>query len=265
MTLRWSIQVGPVGGPPWLTEHPDLVLPAASIGKLPLLGLAAEMFAAGTLLREEPLHRADGVFVRDSGIWHALSQDVLAAVDVCRLIGLLSDNLATNVLLQRIGIAQVQAYADRLGLAPLALLDYARGIRDPADPEVAPTLSVASAASLIRFMESLDVGDIGAEVGEWLSLDADLSMVADAFGLDPLAHNSIGGGDPGRFTLMNKTGTNEGIRADTGLVHAGDERTAYAVIAHWDEAGDGDRLDEVLARMRDIGRQIRDRLERAAR
>ncbi|MBO1756410.1 serine hydrolase [Allobranchiibius sp. CTAmp26] len=261
MTLRWSTQIGRVGAPPWLSEDPSLLLPAASIGKLLLLGLAAEMFEMGTLAREEPLHRSDGVFVRDSGIWHALSQDVLPAVDVCRLIGLVSDNLATNVLLQRVGLASVEEYADRLRLAPLALLDYARGSRDPADPEVAETLSVASAASLIRFMELLDSGRIGAEVREWLSLDTDLSMVADAFGLDPLAHNGIGGGDPGRFTLLQKTGTNEGIRADTGLVHAGGERTAYAVIAHWDEATDGDRLPEVVARMRDIGRQIRDRLE----
>nr|WP_243758122.1 serine hydrolase [Allobranchiibius sp. GilTou38] len=262
--MRWSIQVGSVGDAPWLAEDVDLVLPAASIGKLLLLGVAAEMFEAGTLSREEPLRRADGVFVRDSGVWHTLQQEVLPAVDVCRLIGAHSDNLATNVLLHRVSIAQVREYADRLGLAPLALLDYARGHRDPEDPDVAPTLSVASASALIRFMELLDAGRIGAEVGEWLSLDTDLSMVADAFGLDPLAHNSIGGGDPGRFTLVNKTGTNEGIRADTGLAHAGGERTAYAVIAHWDQATDGDMLDEVITRMRDIGRQIRDRLQPAA-
>ena len=260
MTLRWSIRVGPVGGPPWLVENPDLALPSASIGKLLLLGRTAELFADGGLRRGEPLRRSDGIFVRDSGVWHALATDELPAVDVCRLIGLVSDNLATNVLLTRVGRDEVAAYADRLGLAPLALLDFARGLRDPSDPGVAPTLSIASADSLIRFMELLAAGDVPAEVGEWLSLGTDLSMVADAFGLDPLAHNVIDSGEPGPYTLLNKTGTNEGVRADTGIVHAGGDRTAYAVLAHWDEHADGDRTADVTARMREIGTQIRARL-----
>lgn len=260
MTLNWSIQVGEISADPWLIENPDVVLPTASIGKLLLLGRVAEMFEDGSLARQTPLQRDNGLFVRDSGVWHVLSQDALAAVDACRLVGLVSDNLATNVLLQHAGRAAVQAYADRLGVAPMALLDQVRGLRDPRDPDVAPTLSVASAASLIRFMELLAGGAVSAEVAEWLSFNTDLSMVADAFGLDPLAHNTINGGEPGCYTLINKTGTNEGTRADVGLVHAGAALTAYAVVAHWDEATDGDCLSDVIARMRRIGAQIRDRL-----
>ncbi len=258
-TVRWSIQVGVIGASPWLVEQPDVALPTASVGKLLLLGAAAEMFADGTLSRDEPLQRSSGSFVRDSGVWHALDQDCLSAVDVCRLIGLVSDNLATNVLLEHIGQREVQAYADRLGLAPMALLDQVRGLRDPHDPDIPPTLSVASATSLIRFMELLADGTVSPEVGRWLSLNTDLSMVADAFGLDPLAHNAIGGGEPGGYTLINKTGTNGGTRADVGLVHAGGAPTAYAVIAFWDESTDGDRLPQVITRMREIGAQIRER------
>lgn len=260
MSLRWSIQVGAVGADPWLIEDADLTLPTASVGKLLLLGRAAEMFGQGSLSRDAPLHRDDGPFVRDSGVWHLLSQGALPAVDVCRLIGLVSDNLATNVLLQCIGLSEVQAYADRLHLTPMALLDRVRGLRDPHDPDVPPTLSVASAGSLIRFMELLADGSVPAEVGEWLSLNTDLSMVADPLTLDPLAHNTVGGEDPGRYTLINKTGSDEGTRADVGLVHAGGTSTAYAVVAHWDEATDGDCLVEVITRMRQIGAQIRDRL-----
>lgn len=260
MSVRWSVQVGEIGADPWLIENPDAVLPTASIGKLLLLGRVAEMFEDGSLTRETPVQRDDGLFVRDSGIWHALGQQALAAVDVCRLIGLVSDNLATNALLHHVGQASVQAYADQLGLAPMALLDQVRGLRDPRDPQVAPTLSVANAASLIRFMELLSEGTVSADVREWLSLNTDLSMVADAFGLDPLAHNIIDGGDPGRYTLINKTGTNEGTRADVGVVHAGGAPTAYAVIAYWDETIDGDCVAEVVARMRQIGAEIRRRL-----
>lgn len=260
MTLRWSIQVEQLGAEPWLVERPGLVLPTASVGKLLVLGCVAEMFADGRLSREQPLRRTDGLVVRDSGIWHALTQDVLPAVDACRLIGLVSDNLATNVLVQHVGLEEVQAYGHRLGLAPMALLDYVRGLRDPHDPSVASTLSVASADALVLFMKLLTDGTVPAELGEWLSLGTDLSMVADAFGLDPLAHNTLGNGEPGPFTLLNKTGTNEGTRADVGLVHAGGTPTVYAVIAHWDEETDGDCLAQVILRMREIGAQIRGRL-----
>jgi len=260
VTLRWSIQVGEVGAQPWLAEDALRPLPAASVGKLLLLGCAAEMFADGSLSREEALSRRDAPFARDCGIWHTLHQDELPAVDVARLIGLVSDNLATNVLLRRIGLDQVGVWARRLTLTPLHLLDYVRDSRVGLDPSTPPMLSSANAERLFYFMELLAAGTVSNEVAEWLSLNTDLSMVADAFGLDPLAHNGIGAPVSGGITLVNKTGTDVGVRADVGLVHAGATRTAYAVMANWDEDEDGDCTSEVITRMREIGGQIRARL-----
>ena len=48
----------------------------------------------------------------------------------------------------------------------------------------------------------------------WLGLGCDLSMVASAFNLDPLARTTMTRG----FTLVNKTGTAAGVRADVGFV-----------------------------------------------
>ena len=48
----------------------------------------------------------------------------------------------------------------------------------------------------------------------WLSLNADLSMVASAFGLDPLAHRSADHG----LLLVNKTGTDGGVRSEVGVL-----------------------------------------------
>lgn len=260
MTLRWSIQIGEVGAQPWLVEDALRPLPAASVGKLLLLGCAAAMFADGRLPRHEVLSRSDAPFARDSGIWHTLHQDELPAVDVARLIGLVSDNLATNVLLHRIGLEEVGEWAHRLSLTPLHLLDYVRDSREGLDPCVPSMLSTANAARSVHFMQLLDAGDISTEVAQWLSLNTDLSMVADAFGLDPLAHNAIGAPISGGITLINKTGTDTGVRADVGLVRAGGAVTAYAVLANWDEVEDGDCTAEVIARMRGIGAQIRARL-----
>ena len=55
---------------------------------------------------------------------------------------------------------------------------------------------------------------VSRRLRRWLSANTDLSMVASAFCLDPLAHF-----EPDRgIMLVNKTGTNAGVRADAGRV-----------------------------------------------
>ena len=92
-------------------------------------------------------------------------------------------------------------------------------------------------------------------VRAWLEGGADLSMVAGAVGLDPLAHRAD---DRPAFALAHKTGTDDGVRADVGVVGrrgVGGE-ASYAVVASWDPT-DGDRTDEVLAAMRAVGTWLR--------
>jgi beta-lactamase class A len=91
-----------------------------------------------------------------------------------------------------------------------------------------------------------------ALVSGWLSLDTDLSMVASAFDLDPLAH-----ADPSApLRLMNKTGTDVGIRADCGLVCTEAHAISYAVLANWDD-DEVAVTGAVLAAMREIGTALR--------
>jgi beta-lactamase class A len=88
---------------------------------------------------------------------------------------------------------------------------------------------------------------LSPRVLDWLSSSVDLSMVASAWGLDPLAHR-----EDAVVRLVNKTGTSDGVRADIGLVEAGGRRTAYAAIANWDADRD-DLRGPVLAAMRGLG------------
>lgn len=90
-----------------------------------------------------------------------------------------------------------------------------------------------------------------ATVDRWLSAGADLSMVAGAFGLDPLAHVEADRG----VRLRHKTGTDDGVRGDVGWVVGPSGGVAYAVLANWD-AGDGDLRDGVLGSMGRIGRAL---------
>ena len=251
--VQWSVQIE-VNGTSVATHQPDLVLPTASLGKVLLLVTLAQEFAAGSLWREEPCEPDDDQRVGDSGLWQWLSVNSLSLNDLAVLIGAVSDNLATNVALARMGIDRVQKTADALGLKSMAILDRIRDERTDAHP-VAP--SVACAGEVAHLMYRLATADeidvpVAREVERWLSLNTDLSMVASEFGLDPLAHAGAA------MRLFNKTGTDVTVRADAGALRSGDDVVvSYAALAHWDSET-GDHAAVVMNDMSAIGVLVRD-------
>lgn len=262
MSIEWSVLVVRLdqpGAEPWIEQSSDLVLKTASVGKLLVLGDVARRIDGGELAADHLVSKSGARFVRDSGLWHTLDQEQLTVVDACRLVGAVSDNLATNVLIDLIGLEAVAAYGDSIGAKSMEMLDYVSGeVRDRSIPGTPPTLSRAGATSLLHYLRRLYDGTVSPRVEEWMSLNTDLSMVASAFNEDPLAHNTIG--EPGHPRLINKTGTDDGIRADVGLVRDGDRAVGYAVIANWPTDDSPPGLASVLTRMRRIGAEIRDRL-----
>lgn len=232
--VRWSVVVGDEA------HEPDLLLPTASVGKVFLLAEVAARLDDGRLEQRQPVDRRRSAPVADSGLWQHLVSDVLPLADVARLVGTVSDNWATNALLDLVGLDAVRDRATRMAPHGSALHDL---VRDHRGPEHPPTLNEGCASDWAAILPSLD-----ARVLDWLSSGVDLSMVASAWGLDPLAH----GEDP-EVRLVNKTGTSDGVRADVGLVTRGGRRTAYAVLASWDSARP-DLRGPVLDTMRAIGR-----------
>lgn len=236
-------------------SSPERTLRTASIGKLFLLIEIARQASTGELDLGRLITRSDDDAVADSGIWYLMHRDSLAIEDLCWLVGGFSDNLATNVLLREVGIEAVTATSARLGFVRSALLDRIREERTPEDPW---TLSVGSADELSDLMGRLQRGEIvssevSSRVLRWVAANADLSMVAAAFGLDPLAH-----AEPDRGVLLiNKTGTIDTVRADVGVVVGPSAAVSYAVIASWSDAPGFDPRDRVLAEMSAVGSVIR--------
>lgn len=255
--LRWSACIRDAHTGEVLAAHaPDEVLSTASIGKILLLVELARRFDTGELARGQAVSRA-GETVADSGLWQVMDASSLTLADAARLVGAVSDNLATNVLLDLVGLDAVARTAATLGVRRTALLDRVRDERGPQHP---PALSHGSAAELSSLAAALHRGDVvnprvSAEVTGWLSLGADLSMVAGAFGLDPLAHR-----EPDRgVRLWNKTGTDQAVRADVGVVAAGGRAVSYAVLAEWSPAADPSVRDRVLDGLRATGAALRAR------
>jgi beta-lactamase class A len=147
----------------------------------------------------------------------------------------------------------VRARTEGLGLSRTALLDM---VRDNRGPDDAPQLSVGSTAELARLFGQLARGEVIDEptsqrVTAWLSLNCDLSMVASAFGLDPLSHRM-----PDHSTLLiNKTGTDFGVRAEAGALKGKRAAVSYAVSIQFDDNSLEQRL-RVLEAMRTVGQEI---------
>jgi beta-lactamase class A len=246
--VTWSIAVS---GPGVDAGHDARRrLRTASIGKILLLIEAARQIENKTLDPDEPLRRKPELAVADSGLWQHLAVDTLPVADVAVLVAAVSDNYATNVLLDRIGLQPVAELAELLGLEQTSLNDRVRGHREPDDKR---TLSNGSARELAALMHrtarrELVSPAVSDQLDRWLATNVDLSMLASGIHLDPLAHV---GADRGHL-LRNKTGTDDGIRADVGYLGHDADVFAYAVLANWDP-GVHDATDEVMSAMSLLG------------
>lgn len=240
-------------GLPLLSIDDRIALPAASVGKVLLLIEASARITTGDFSGYGILDKTPADAVADSGIWHRMQVPTLPVGDLGLLIGATSDNVATNVLLRQIGLDAVRARTESLGLTRTALLDR---VRDRRGPDDAPQFSVGSAAELAWLFYALSRGQIvdsvtSRRVLDWLSMNADLSMVASAFGLDPLAHRTASHG----VHLINKTGTDTGVRADVGLLQGPRAGVSYAVMVEFIDTSLQERL-RVLDAMRMVGHDL---------
>ena len=226
-----------------------IVLPTASVGKILLLiEVSARLSEQGPAL--EMLDKTSKDLVGDSGLWRHLHARSLPLADIATLVGATSDNLATNVLLREVGLEAVRERTEGLGLMRTALLDLVRDTRGPDD---APQLSVGSTAELAWLFGALARGKVvdsltSSRVLGWLSLNTDLSMVASAFGVDPLSHRGVDHG----LQLVNKTGTDLGVRSEVGILRGPRRGVAYAVSVQFSDRSIASRL-RVLDALRTVG------------
>jgi beta-lactamase class A len=230
-----------------------IVLPTASIGKILLLIEISARLTAQDFSGYGILDKTVRDSVGESGIWQHLQAPALPVADLATLVGATSDNLATNLLLKQVGLDAVRARTESLGLSRTALLDV---VRDNRGPDDAPQLSVGSTAELSRLFGQLARGEVvdpgtSQRVTAWLSLNCDLSMVASAFGLDPLSHRM-----PDHSTLLiNKTGSDFGVRSEAGALKGKRAAVSYAVSVQFEDDSLEKRL-RVLDAMRTIGEEI---------
>lgn len=242
---RWSIQVLR-DGRVVADVSSGVVLATASLGKVFLLCAVAKELQAGALSVDDVIPLPSSGVVGDSGLWRWMGGDPLSLDAACVLVAAVSDNNATNALLDLVGIDRVRAATAALGVTDSGLLDRIRDARGPQDPW-AP--SAGCAADYARVLDAIASDPTWSRVRGWLALNVDLSMVASAFDLDPLAHAELQGG-----WFVNKTGWDVGVRADAGSFAFDGSRWSYAVLANWSTGADR----EVMRAMRSLGSVLLD-------
>lgn len=251
---RWSVLALDMdSGASLVSIEPATLLSSASVGKLFLLLAFGERVASGSSGPSEVLDRSRVERVAGDGLWQHLEVPALPAADVAALVGAVSDNLATNVLLDRVGLAAVQELASRVAPGGSTLHDFVRNERTADMPA---RFSSGCADDLCRIMVDLyRARDEGASqlVLDWLGSGADHSMVAAAARADPLIRATFADA----VAVWNKTGTDHGVRADVGIFKGTEATVAYAVLCNW-EGATLESTQAVIAEMRALGSRIAD-------
>lgn len=252
----WSVSVLDADDGTVLAQfQPDEQCETASIGKIFLLIEVARRLEEGTLSEDDRITVPDEHRVKDSGMLYRMHDQRITVHDAALLVGAVSDNLATNALIHLCGLEAVRRVAPDLGYTRTSLLDY---IRNERTPDLPWTPSYGTAAELADVMRRLGTGDVYSPgvctlVLGWLAADADTSMTADSFLLDPLAHVDA---EYQGMVLRHKTGSVSFARVDVGLLTGPASRVAYAVAANW-KTSQVDLRAPVIDGMRAVGELLR--------
>lgn len=218
---RLAFALHDIGSGERLGHRADEPVPTASVIKLPMLAHIALEAAAGRLDWEARLTLADGVKAPGSGILKELGAGLALSVrDLCALMTALSDNTATNMLIDLIGIEELNAGFRALGLMRTRLLRRAFSPETPASRPFG--LGVTTAHEMAELL-----GRIGRrELGDERAAEAILGMLAmqqDRAAIPRLL--------PAGWQYAGKTGSGDAMRADAGLlVGPGGRRVALAAF-----------------------------------
>lgn len=211
----------------WQAER---VMPTASTFKFPLL---VEVFAqaeAGVLDLDERVPLAAGDQVGGSGLLRDLQPGVQPTLrDLAMLMIVVSDNSATNMLLDRTGgPAATTAAMQQLGLTSIVVnrrLLFGGAPRGPvADAAPADMLRLAALLADGELVSPAASRGMRAIMGRQRHHD----QFPRYLGLLPYAGDDL---RPGSLHALNKTGANGGLRADVGILELdGAPLLAFSVV-----------------------------------
>jgi beta-lactamase class A len=198
----------------------DTPCKTASVIKFPLLVHVALAVQCGDLRWDETLTLTDGEKVGGSGVLTNMTAGLhLTLRDACVLTTIISDNTATNMVIEHVGVAPVNQTLRDLGL-PLTTL-Y-RKAYSPDTPESKQYgLGMTTPREMCRLISLLHHGEIGNE-----ETSADILSIMEA----QRYRDGLPRYLPADWTYQGKTGAIDHVRNDVARITAPDGRAFACAI-----------------------------------
>ncbi len=226
----------------------DSVFPQGSSIKIAILLELLRQQQAGTLRLEERLEPKRSQAVGGSGVLQHFgdSTSSISLRDLAVLMIVLSDNTATNILIDRVGMDNVNKNLDRLGLPHTRL--QRRMLETEAQRAGRENLS--SPREMIQLL---------ALVYQGKALDAGHTATA----LEILRHlkdTPLRRGLPAGVALADKPGSLDGVRCDSGIVMLAGHPYAISVMTTFGQ--DAEAAERAIG---EVSRQLFEYFQRIAR
>lgn len=200
---------------------PDEWFPTASVIKLPIHSVVAEAMERGEIEPHEVLEARPEDWVSGSGVLKDLALPMpIRLVDAATLMIVVSDNVATNLIIRRLGVDAINAR--------LAAFGFGSGLR-----LLRPIVDVASGVDLFAEAQPAVLLDYMVALGEEKlpgskrTVQAALhqhyrDQMARDLPFDPY--------EPGPLSVANKTGSDRGVRNDAGIVEGNGRHFAFVMM-----------------------------------
>ena len=208
------------------TLNGDEVMPTASLIKFPLLIEVYWQVLEGKLKLSDMLTLKDSDKVPGSGILttHFSEGATFSVKDCCRLMIAFSDNTATNMILDKIGIPSANKRVAELGCPNTRInAKVFLGSKTSIDPERTKKYGLGSttANEMIKLLELVHEGkvvskDACKEMLEHLKKCEDKDMFPKLL--------------PEKTVLAHKTGSVTGVRTDAGIIYTPGGPVAVCVL-----------------------------------
>ncbi len=209
----------------------DVVMPTASTMKVFCLAKILQMVDEGSVTLDEKLELNEQNSVRGSGVLKELQLGLkLTVQDACMLMIIVSDNAATNMVIDRIGgIEEVNRFLAAYGFEKLKVnnrLDFAK-IAEASD------LAVATTAEFLRFLKLVKDSDMLSEQmkAKYFEILSHQQCVDQFPRYMPYNQYALDVGQPLEMQVYNKTGFMVGVRADVGYFEKDGRTAVYAIMA----------------------------------
>ncbi len=226
----------------------DAVFPQASSIKIPILLELFHQAQAGTLKLDERVDVKKALMAAGSGVLLHFSDggSALSLRDLAVLMIVLSDNTATNIIIDHVGMQNVNDNLRRLGLTQTRL----QRIMLDVDAQRASRENLSTPREMVTLLELLDAGK---------ALDPKSTQAALEI-LKYTKNTALRRSLPAGVALASKPGGIGGVACESGIVYLAGKPYAIAVMTTFDK--DSDAADAAIT---EISRRVYSYFERLAR